>query len=85
MTLASMKFSEANFVQQWPLRLFRAVFRIHEFVIDNNYPFTLRRGPILCCALRSQRLNSVDVTRHLKDLFAQFGENNVNQLRQFLL
>lgn len=53
MTLASMKFSEAIFVQQWPLRLFRAVFRIDEFVIDNNYPFTFRRGPILCRALRS--------------------------------
>lgn len=68
MTLASMKFSEAIFLQQWPLRLFRAVFHINEFVIDNNYPFTLRRGPILSRALRSQRLKSVDVTRHLKDL-----------------
>ena len=68
MTLASMKFSEAIFVQQWPLRLFRAVFRIDEFVIDINYPFTFRRGPILCRALRSQRLNSVNVTHYLKDL-----------------
>ena len=69
MTLASMKFSEAIFVQQWPLRLFRAVFRTDEFVIDNNYPFTFRRGPILCRALRSQRrLNSVNVTHYLKDL-----------------
>ena len=63
-----MKFSEAIFVQQWPLRLFRAVFGIDEFVIDNNYPFTFRRGPILCRPLRSQRLNSVNVTRYLKDL-----------------
>ena len=58
MTLASMKFSEAIFVQQRPLKLFRAVFHINEFVIDNNYPFTLRRRPILCRALSSQRSTS---------------------------